>query len=245
MAILLSHSVYQLLSGNFFILTHFIFQAGDIIDFHIHTVFGIPIGDKDQVMSCHEAFQFPMAQIAVPGIIALFDGIQSVLLGMIFDFLIIQIITDGIRIAEHIDLSKLCKVYRNIFLLHFTQHFCISHPLQQIQDNVSLIRMIFHHFREKSIRLLIIHQYIFKKTCSLRSVCHIPEIIGHGAQNESSLPPFCFRQIQFLYHGNIGMIKSMTNIHSGFQEAPPIDQFALIRAFLLFAKFLSKLTITP
>ena len=67
-----------------------------------------------------KGFQSEMPSVVIARGIVIADTIQTVLHRMIVDFLIIQIISDGIGIAEHIDVLILFKIHRHIGLLQLS-----------------------------------------------------------------------------------------------------------------------------
>ena len=67
-----------------------------------------------------KGFQSEMPSVVIARGIVIADTIQTVLHRMIVDFLIIQIISDRIGIAEHIDVLILFKIHRHIGLLQLS-----------------------------------------------------------------------------------------------------------------------------
>ena len=97
-----------------------IFQDRRIVDLHIHAIFAVSVLNKNQVMRRKKGFQSEMPAVVIARGIVIADTIQTVLHRMIVDFLIIQIISDGVGIAEHIDVLVLFKIHRHIGLLQLS-----------------------------------------------------------------------------------------------------------------------------
>ena len=60
-----------------------ILQHGDIVHFHIDTIFGIPVLDKDQIVGSHPRFQSKVPTVVKTCRIIVPDTVKAVLKGMI------------------------------------------------------------------------------------------------------------------------------------------------------------------
>lgn len=100
-------------------------------------------------MCRHPCLQAEMPPVIIAGGIIILNAVQPVLHRMIMYSGIIQIISDRIGIAEHIDIPILPKVHRYIFFFQPAEHLCIFHARKHIQQQIAPVCVVFLQLGEK------------------------------------------------------------------------------------------------
>ena len=113
--------------------------GANVVDLVVNAVSAVSTLDKDQSQRSHGALKGPGSAVGVPGLIIQSSGVKAILYGMITDLFIIQVVTDRVRIAEHIHVAVGRKICRNVWLLELAKKLGVKLVIEDMEfDSVLL-----------------------------------------------------------------------------------------------------------
>ena len=154
-----------------------------------------------------------MSPVVISGGIYMHQRVQAVLHRVVRDSLPIQIIADGIAVAEDIDILVLPEVHGHIGGIEPCKLFREKNPEEHVEDNIPPVPLVLGQLREAAMMLFIVFQHPFKEPSGLHPILQLLEVDGHPAQQQGSLPSFALGKRQLLQKGHIHMIISMAYIN--------------------------------
>ena len=182
--VLFCQPLFQRFSRHFNISGARITDCGNIIYFHVDTIFSVPVLYKDQIqIHGQKCLDLKMSSVVISCGVKVLQTVQSVLHRMIPDMVLIQIISDRVGITIDIDILVLPQIHRYEWGFQSRILPCKPDTVPKIPRKASGILTIFCQFGEKVLSLLIEFQYLFKYTGTLYSGFQIFEVIGHFGQH--------------------------------------------------------------
>ncbi len=203
----------KLLARHLLHLRDGIVQRGDVIDLHIDAIAPVPVLNENKAPRRHPCLQAKMPPVVVPGGVVIPDAVQSVLHGVVADSVPTEVIADGIRIAEDVDVLILPEVHRNVLLLQPGELPAEFHAVDEIPGEGPRIFLQGQELREKGVGLFIEPYNLFKNTALPRPHIQIAEIVRHPREYERRSTPLLLWKVQLLQAGDVCMIEGMANVN--------------------------------
>ncbi len=204
----------QLLSWHCLHLRDGIIQCGDVIDLHVDAIASIPILNKNKTSCRHPCLQGKMSPVVIPGRVVIADAVQAVLHRMIADPVSAEVIPDGIRIAEYIDILIFPKIHRDIRLLQSGELPAKFHAVDKILWQGTRILLQWKELRKEGVGLLIKPEHLFKDSAFPRAKVQIAEVIRHLREHQRRAALLLLGEVQLLEAGDVYMIEGMANVNS-------------------------------